>query len=222
MASPPPTPPSPPDPSPGPSPDARTPERLLADYRAGQTDAFEALIRHYQTDLFRFLMRFVGSASTADDLFQETFLQVHQSAHTFDTTKRFKPWLFTIAANKARDYLRRNKRRQAAPLSATVDGPAGEGVSFVDLMEADLTLPNDAAQSREVAELVRDLVHEMPEHLREVLDLAYFQQMAYKEVADVLGIPLGTVKSRLHAAVGTFADLWKNRYGQLGNDLDDP
>ncbi|MEM6553921.1 MAG: sigma-70 family RNA polymerase sigma factor [Planctomycetota bacterium] len=219
MASPPPTPP----PKPDPSPDApRTPEQLLADYRAGQTDAFEALIHHYQNDLFRFLMRFVGSASTADDLFQETFLQVYQSAHTFDTTKRFKPWLFTIAANKARDYLRRNKRRQTAPLSATVDGPAGEGVSFVDLMEADLTLPNDAAQSREVAELVRDLVHEMPEHLREVLDLAYFQQLAYKEVADVLGIPLGTVKSRLHAAVGTFADLWKNRYGQLGNDLEQP
>ncbi|MEM1212140.1 MAG: sigma-70 family RNA polymerase sigma factor [Planctomycetota bacterium] len=197
-----------------------TPEQLLAAYRTGRTDAFEALIRLYQTDLFRFLMRFVGAASTADDLFQETFLQVHQSAHTFDTTKRFKPWLFTIAANKARDYLRRNKRRQAAPLSATVDGPAGEGVSFVDLMEADLTLPNDAAQSREVAELVRDLVHEMPEHLREVLDLAYFQQLAYKEVAEVLGIPLGTVKSRLHAAVGTFADLWKNRYGKLGSDLE--
>ena len=203
---------------PGPEPDIplddMSPEQLLAAYRNGRIEAFETLVEQYRQDLFRFLMRFVGSPATADDLFQETFLQVHQSAHTFDPTKRLKPWLFTIAANKARDHLRRNKRQKAAPLSASIDGASGDGATFVDLMEADMELPPETAQGRETAELVRQLVSEMPEHLREVLLLAYFNQLSYKEVAENLGIPLGTVKSRLHAAVGTFAQLWKARYGQ--------
>ncbi len=194
--------------------DDLTPAELLAAYRGGRVEAFEALVERYRMDLFRFLVRFSGSAATADDLFQETFLQVHQSAHTFDTTKRFKPWLFTIAANKARDHLRRQKRLRAAPLSASVDKTSDDAVSFVDLMEADLAMPEDVAAQHETAELVRGLVNEMPEHLREVLLLAYFQQMPYKEVAEAIGVPLGTVKSRLHAAVGTFGQLWKSRFGE--------
>ncbi|MEM9296303.1 MAG: sigma-70 family RNA polymerase sigma factor, partial [Planctomycetota bacterium] len=111
-------------------------EGLVTAYLDGRVEAFEELVGRYQDGLFRFLLRFVGSRASADDLFQETFLQVHQSAGTFDTRKRFKPWIFTIAANKARDHLRRNQRRSAASLSAPVRGAGDEGgVSFVDLIE---------------------------------------------------------------------------------------
>ena len=188
-------------------------EALVVAYRQGTVPALEVLIKRYQLELFHFLMRFVGNRAYAEDLFQEAFLQVHISAGTFDATKRFKPWLFTIAANKARDHLRKQKRRRAAPLSALIDSSGESGASFIDLLEADIPLPDDAADDTEVAELVRAVVDEMPDHLREVLVLAYFHQFAYKEIASMLAIPLGTVKSRLHAAVGTFAQLWKARYG---------
>ena len=80
-----------------------------------------------------------------------------------------------------------------------------------------MPLPDLAASDSEARELVRQVVgDELPDHLKEVLLLAYFQQLAYKEVAEVLGIPLGTVKSRLHAAVGTFAQVWKARYRESG------
>ncbi len=194
-----------------------TDEQLVGAYRTGTEPALAELISRYQGELFHFLLRFVNSRAAADDLFQETFLQVHISADTFDVTKRFKPWLFTIGANKARDYLRRNKRHKAVPLDASVDGEGG--TSFVDLMEADLPMPDDTADSEEVRELVRGIVGELPDHLREVLLLAYFQRLAYKEIAEMLGIPLGTVKSRLHAAVGTFAELWKARYPALGAEV---
>ena len=178
--------------------------------------ALETLIRRYEKDLFYFLLRFVNDRAAADDLFQETFLQVHKSASTFDTDKRFKPWLFTIGANKARDYLRRNKRHRALPLDAKVGGAAAEGASFVDLLEADLPDPGRVALEGEVAEKVRAVVADLPDHLREVLLLAYFEKLAYKEIASMLGIPLGTVKSRLHAAVGAFAVAWKDKNPHIG------
>ena len=187
-------------------------ERLVVAYREGDVPALAELIGRYEKELFHFLIRFAGNRAFAEDLFQETFLQVHQSAKTFDATKRFKPWLFTIAANKARDHLRREKRKRTAPLSALIDPTQESGASFIDLMEADVPLPDDTADEQEIADLVRELAEQLPDHLREVLVMAYFHQFAYKEIAEMLSIPLGTVKSRLHAAVGTFAQLWKARY----------
>lgn len=204
-----------------PESDATTPledltdEQLLGRHRGGDEQALEVLIDRYRLELFHFLARFLGDRAAADDVFQEAFIQVHISAGTFDTSRRFKPWLFTIAANKARDLLRKNKRQQAAPLSALVDQHGEGGRAFIDLLEADLPLPQEKAQQKETGEIVRSVVASLPEHLREVLLLAYFNKMAYREIAENLGIPLGTVKSRLHSAVGTFAELWKAQAGPV-------
>jgi len=166
------------------------------------------LIDRYRDDLLRFLIRFMGDRQAAEDVFQETFLQIHLSAGTFDVSRRFKPWLFTIAANKGRDLHRKNNKRSALELSASVGGEDG-GVSFVDLMEVETTQPLDAMQSREREERVQRAVRELPEHYREILLLAYFQKMTYAQLAEVLAIPLGTVKSRLHSAVASFAREWQ-------------
>src|ERR1051326_520947 len=90
-----------------PKTDQPTDEQLMERYRHGHTPAFEALIQRYQQELFNFLARFLGDRVAAEDVFQETFMQVHTSAGSFDAERRFKPWLFTIAANKGRDHLRR-------------------------------------------------------------------------------------------------------------------
>jgi len=182
-------------------------ETLIDRYRAGEDAAFDALVRRYRNELFHFLVRFAGGRAAAEDVFQETFLQVYQSIDTFDTRRRFKPWLFTIAANKARDHLRRRARRPAAPLSAPIGDE--EGQTFVDLMEGDLPLPDVTAEASELGERVREAVEQLPDHLREILLLSYFQKLSYAEIAEVLGIPLGTVKSRLHTAVANFAEKWK-------------
>ncbi|MEX0655911.1 MAG: sigma-70 family RNA polymerase sigma factor [Phycisphaeraceae bacterium] len=187
-------------------------EQVVGRYRDGDEQAFETLVRRFRQELFHFLLRFVNNRAAAEDLFQETFLQVHISIDTFDITRNFKPWLFTIAANKARDYLRRNSRQQAAPLSALVDASQDNGRTFIDLLEADLPMPMEDLEKQETRELVQEVIDALPDHLREVLLLAYFNHFAYKEIAAMLSIPLGTVKSRLHAAVGTFSELWKSRY----------
>jgi RNA polymerase sigma-70 factor (ECF subfamily) len=194
----------------------KTDEELLAGYREGDRGSFAALVERYQRELFHFLVRFLGDRAAAEDIFQETFLQVHQSADQFDLQRRFRPWLFTIAANKARDLMRSQARRPTNPLQANISGGDEEGGQFIDLMESANPMPGEALEREELQKVVQSTVEGMPEHLREILLLSYFHQFPYKEISDILGIPLGTVKSRLHAAVAYFADRWKNRIGRTG------
>jgi RNA polymerase sigma-70 factor (ECF subfamily) len=191
-----------------------TDEQLVQRYRSGHSAAFEELVRRHHDDLIRFLIRLSGNRAVAEDAFQETFLQVHLSLDTFDATRRFKPWLFTIAANKARDALRKSARRRTLDLSAPIAGGGGGGGgggsdsgarTYVDLMEVDVPQPDQALKDSERSQLVQRAVDELPWSLREILLLAYFQRLSYNQIADSLEIPLGTVKSRLHSAVAAFA-----------------
>jgi RNA polymerase sigma-70 factor (ECF subfamily) len=183
-----------------------TDEQLFERYRAGDTEAFRTLIERYHDDLYRFLYRLLGDRVAAEDVFQEAFLQVHVSAHSFDASRRFRPWLFTIAANKGRDYLRKKGRRQTMDLSAPVSGDDGSrGATFVDLMKIDTPSPDAGLDKQETDRLVQAALGRMSPTLREILLLAYFQRLSYAQIAEDLGIPLGTVKSRLHAAVASFA-----------------
>lgn len=183
-------------------------EQLLGAYKLGDREAFAELVQRYQRELFHFLVRFLGDRAAAEDVFQETFLQVHQSAEQFDLERRLRPWLFTIAANKARDLMRQRARRPTNPLEAQISGNDEEGGRFIDLMEASTQMPDAPIQRQEMQARVQGIVMSMPHHFREILLLSYFHQFPYKQISEMLGIPLGTVKSRLHAAVANFAERW--------------
>jgi len=181
-------------------------EALLEAHLAGDEAAFSTLAERYVRELVPYLAKVTGSRTTADDIFQEAFLQVHQSAHTFDLSRRFKPWLYTIAVNKARDWHRKHCRRRAVSLSAPINDDGG---GVVDLLEGDGVPAIESLQREEVGGRVRSAVDSMPVHLREIILLSYFQKMSYNQIAETLQIPLGTVKSRLHAAVAAFARAWE-------------
>jgi RNA polymerase sigma-70 factor, ECF subfamily len=187
-------------------PEAPTDAELLRRYLDGQSEAFGELVERYQTSLYGFLVRFTGNRTLAEDVFQETFLQVHHSAAGFDLARPFRPWLYTVAANKARDALRKKNRRQAAPLDATLTNDTG--TSYADLLPDELPGPEEISSNREARQAVHDMIAELPEHLREVLVMCYFNELPYKEIAEALSIPVGTVKSRMHAAVRAFAEKW--------------
>src|SRR5262245_13238026 len=192
-------------------------EQLLAEYRNGDKSKFAVLLLRYQRELYHFLVRFLGDRAAAEDVFQETFLQVHQSVDQFDPQRRFRPWLFTIAANKARDLIRSNARRPTNPLQASINAGDDESGEFIDLMQAAESMPGEALDREELQQQVQQTVMGMPEHLREILLLSYFHQFPYKQIGDILDIPLGTVKSRLHAAVAHFADRWRANHGKMAS-----
>ena len=201
--------------------DAPTDETLLQEYLQGKQGSFELLVRRHSRELFQFVLRFTGDSTAAEDVVQDSFLQVHHSAQSFDPARRFKPWLFTIAANKARDSLRRRTRRREVPFDATIGGEgSGSGGKFLDLLATDdAAAPEEELQADENRQLVRQIIESMPDHLSEVLILGYYHRFPYKEIAEIVGIPLGTVKSRLHAAVVAFGERYRDAtVGKAKND----
>jgi RNA polymerase sigma-70 factor (ECF subfamily) len=195
-------------------------EEVFERYRSGQSEMLRILIDRHHDDLLRFLYRLMGDRQAAEDVFQEAFLQVHLSASTFDATRRFRPWLFTIAANKGRDHLRRRGRQQSKELSAPVGGGGrnGDSISFLDLMEVDVPRPGQGLDRAERDAQVQKALEALSPTLREILLLAYFQRLPYAQIADELEIPLGTVKSRLHAAVASFGKQYKKLTSKSEDD----
>ncbi len=191
---------------------------LLRLHLDGDQEAFGVLVRRYRRELFNFLARFTGDLAMAEDVFQETFLQLHLSGGTFDLSRRLKPWLFTIAANKGRDAMRKTYRRQAAPLDAKIAGSESQESTYADLMPSNIPPPDESLMNLETRQAVQRIVDAMPENLRTVLLMSYFNEFPYKEIAEILDVPLGTVKSRLHAAIQHFARQWKAYASRSGHE----
>jgi RNA polymerase sigma-70 factor, ECF subfamily len=173
---------------------------------AGDSGAFEEIVNRYKDGLHIFLRRFLVQPNLIDDVFQETFLQLYTSRKTFDLSRPLRPWLFTIAANKAKDALRRAQRTGATNFGSLCDGDEQSMDDVLDALGRDEHGPCDDLVTDERAEAVQRSISRMPANLREILVLAYFNKCSYVEMGGILGIPVGTVKSRLHTAVGRFAE----------------
>jgi RNA polymerase sigma-70 factor (ECF subfamily) len=184
-------------------------EDLLTRFCKGQTEAFGVLVRRYERELFGYLRRYLGDGTLAEDVFQNTFLQVYVKSNQYEPGRPVRPWLYTIATNQAIDALRRNGRHQALSLDQCREELAeGDAQTLMDLLESRGPSPVEAAEGQERRERIRASVDRLPDFLREVLILAYYQGLKYREIAEILDIPVGTVKSRLHAALVKLQEIW--------------
>jgi RNA polymerase sigma-70 factor (ECF subfamily) len=183
--------------------------KLLKRYAAGEEEAFQELMVRYRDSVYAFLRRFLSRSDLVEDVFQETFLQLFVSRDTFDVSRPLRPWLFTIAANKAKDALRRMQRTEATQLGNMFESEESTIDDVLNALDHDPRMPYDDLVRDERAQSVKRTLARMPEKLREIILLAYFHKFSYAEIAGILGIPIGTVKSRLHTAVGRFADHWQ-------------
>jgi RNA polymerase sigma-70 factor (ECF subfamily) len=182
---------------------------LLGRFRRGQREAFGVLVRRYERELYGYLRRYLGDGNLADDVFQNTFLQLYTKAGTYEPGRPVRPWLYTIATHQAIDALRRNSRHQVLSLDQQRDEQAdGDVQNLTASLESRTPGPIDVAQGEERRQCVRASVERLPEFLRQVVILAYYQGLKYREIADILGIPVGTVKSRLHAALVKLQETW--------------
>lgn len=190
----------------------KTDEELLLAYRATERrDLFEELVRRYERELYSYLRRYVGDAEMAADVFQSTFLQLHLKCHQFQPGRRLRPWLYTIATNQAIDAQRREKRHRMVSLDV-VSSNAGDNdvVKLLDLMASECLGPEAQLGLAEDREMVRECLQELPDHLRSVVTLVYYQGLKYREVAEALSIPVGTVKSRMHTALLKLNQIFQN------------
>ncbi len=187
-----------------------TDEQLLHNYRdSGDRELFARLVRRYERELYAYLRRYLGNAEMAEDVFQSTFLQVHLKCDKFDTSRRFKPWLYTVATNQAIDAQRRNKRHRMVSLNRTNQNDDSVDVgALIDLMVSKDTGPLDHVSQLERGQCVQNAISQLTDQMRSVVNLVYYEGMKYREAADILDIPVGTVKSRLHAAILKLNEAW--------------
>jgi len=178
---------------------------LIDAHRRGDPEAFPQLLRRYGSVVLGYLIKMSGSREQAEDFFQETFKRVHEKAHTFRGS-RFENWLFRIATNVALDGLRRQKRLPVVSLEQKFDCNDGNcgGLSGVAVADSSCN-PSTEAIKTELAEKVRQAVRMLPARQRATLALAYYQQLSYREVAEVLGCSVGTVKTQMYRALKTLA-----------------
>ncbi len=196
-------------------------EEMLANYRAcGDRAIFESLMRRYEREIFSYLRRYTGSAELAEDAFQGTFLQVHLKCHQFDADRRFRPWLYAIATNQAIDVQRRNKRHKMVSLDRSTGEDDGRGGSWTDKLVGEVPDPLWVAAREENGRWVHQAVDTLGDSMQQVIQLVYYQGLKYREAAEVLGIPVGTVKSRLHAAVQKLGLMWEETHEGVQHEFE--
>ena len=180
-------------------------ESLIAAHLQGDPTAFRELVRRYGDSVLGYLFRMTGNRDQAEDLFQETFKRVHEKARTYRGGS-LKSWLFTIATRVTIDLVRRRKRLTLVSLNQDSDcdqeNPAQQASA---LAAEDAVDPADEMVKEEQKEQVRRAVESLPVGQRAALVLAYYQQLSYREVAEVLGCSVGSVKTQMSRALGTLA-----------------
>ena len=167
---------------------------LVRRWQSGESQAFEKLVRRHQTRVFRLLLRMLGDREEAEDVAQETFLSLHRHGHRFRGEARFSTFVYRVAANAAL-----NRRRTLGRRRARIEGLAARQAAGDDLPSAPPS-PEDATAKRELAVQVRAALQLIAPPLRMPLLLYDLEDLSYAEIARVLDLAEGTVKSRIHRA----------------------
>tara|TARA_R110002049_G_scaffold2750_4_gene21933 strand:- start:89230 stop:89925 length:696 start_codon:yes stop_codon:yes gene_type:complete len=191
-------------------------EELIERYRETRDRRwFEVLMLRYEREIFSYLRRYIGNTEMAEDAFQGTFLQVHLKCNQFDLQRRFRPWLYAIATNQAIDVGRRNKRHRMVSLDQSSQSDQDQRASsWAEKLVGASPDPLAVAAKTEEGRWVDRAVATLGEPMQQVIQLVYYQGLKYREAAETLGIPVGTVKSRLHAAVHRLGLLWDEHHDE--------
>jgi len=162
-------------------------------------------VRRYDSRLVNFVYRTVGDRERAQDLVQETFVRVYRHIERFDQTKKFSTWIYTIASNLAKNELR-NRSRNPLVLFQTIKQNWDADHRPLEWEDTQYK-PDDLYRKRFLKEKVEEAVEQLPEHHRVVFVLRELQGKTYEEIAEITGVNLGTVKSRLNRARNNFAQI---------------
>jgi RNA polymerase sigma-70 factor (ECF subfamily) len=172
---------------------------LIAAYRAGEVSALGELMERHKAAVYGYLLRLTGSRATAEDLFQEVFLKLVRAPGVYNEREKFKAWLFTVARNSAMDNFRRETARREVPLPGTA--PRGEeGEAAPADIAAPGGGPEEALEKRLLGERIEAALAGLSEDQREVFYLRHYSELSFKEIAEMLGVPIGTVLARMSRA----------------------
>ena len=160
----------------------------------GDQNAFGEIVELYKDKVFQICFRMLGNRHEAEDLAQEAFVRAYINIHSFNIQMKFSNWLFRIATNLCIDRLR--KRKPDYHLDAEIAGT--EGLNMYSQIAADMMMPEEELESLELQEYIQRALIKLPEKYRSVIVLKYIEELSLKEISEILDLPVGTVKTRIH------------------------
>lgn len=189
-------------------------KKWLKKAAAGDPNAFEQLVVKYQTQVYNLCLRVTGNSEDAADMTQETFLKAWRNLESFHGESAFSTWLYRLASNTCLDHLRSVKRRPVLPLTVSDDGGEEQTVDIADSAPS----PEEALIGKEERELLEEAMSSLDTEQRQILTLRVVNDLSYTEIAQVLSLKEGTVKSRLARARNNL----RKKLEKIGNKSDPP
>lgn len=162
--------------------------------KKGDQAAYEDLVSFYQNKIYQHCYRMLGNAHEAEDMAQEAFIRAYVNIHSFDDKRKFSTWLYRIATNLTIDRLR--KRKPDYFLDAEVKGT--EGLDMYSQLQSEDISPVEEVEANELQSYIHQEISELPPKYRSIIMLRYLEEFSLQEISDIMDIPLGTVKTRIH------------------------
>ncbi|WP_453992336.1 RNA polymerase sigma factor SigW [Bacillus nitroreducens] len=160
----------------------------------GDQSAFAEIVEFYKDKVFQISYRMLGNRHEAEDIAQEAFIRAYVNIHSYDMNKKFSTWLYRIATNLSIDRIR--KKKPDYYLDAEIAG--SDGLTMYSQVAADAALPEDELETMELQEQIQAEILKLPEKYRSVIVLKYIEEFSLKEIGEILDLPIGTVKTRIH------------------------
>jgi RNA polymerase sigma-70 factor (ECF subfamily) len=181
---------------------------LVAEVLSGNQTSFQLLVERYQTRLFALVRHYTRSTVEIEDIVQDTFLKAYSRLDSFQHQSSFYTWLYRIATNTVLDFM---KRRGRSPVQTVEDPELALEANSAAVMRPDARL-----ETEEIARITHEVLDQLPEIFRTVLILREFEDQAYQDIADILGISIGTVESRLFRARARFKQKFAQMFPEFG------
>lgn len=197
--------------------DAQVVGLLLRRCLSGDAAAWEDIVHRYQRRIYNICYRFAGSAEDADDLTQEVFIKMYKTLDTYNVERgAFTTWVTTITRNLLVDHFRKGKHDRLTDSLDATPGQEEDGRTLSEQIEDKSRVsPDEQVRSREAGEAVHEGLQKLSPELREAVILRDLQDMDYKDIAEVLKVPEGTVKSRINRGRAELARLLSRTYRQV-------
>ncbi len=162
--------------------------------KKGDQNAFAEIVDIYKDKIYQLCYRMLGNSHEAEDIAQEAFIRAYVNINSYDMDKKFSTWLYRIATNLTIDRIR--KKKPDYYLDAEVTGT--EGLTMYSQVAADVALPEDQVETMELQEMIQKEILKLPDKYRSVIVLKYIDELSLIEISEILNLPIGTVKTRIH------------------------
>jgi len=167
-------------------------EELIERFQRGDSTAFSELVLRYKDPLYNYVSRMLKDPVFAEDIVQETFVRVYQNRDRYKKIAKFSTWIYTIAINLTKTTIRRQGLRRFYSISQTSE----EGKTF-ELPDTKINIEK-GIEDTIIGEHIREAIYKLPRTFREVIILRDIQELSYEEISKIVGVPLGTIKSRVN------------------------